>query len=235
MPPFHFKQFSITHDRCAHKVGTDGVLLGAWVNADNPKCILDVGTGSGLIALMLAQRFTSSKITGIELDHPSVEQANENATNSPFSNRMEIINDDFLTHPFPEKYNLIVSNPPFFKGNTSSGKTERDRARHEEYLPQNKFLEKAASLLSPKGKLAVILPKDEAQEFISLAETFSLFPSRLTKVYGRPGAEDKRWLLEMGFEKSDKKETALTLRDEGGNWSESYKKLTKGFHPDGFG
>ncbi len=230
MPPFHFKQFSIAHDRCAHKVGTDGVLLGAWIEGENPQHILDVGTGSGLIALMLAQRFPKSKITGIELDQPSAEQANENAANSPFSNRMEIINDDFLTHAFTENFDLIVSNPPFFKGNTSSGKTERDRARHEEYLPQNKFLEKAATLLSPKGKLAVILPKEEAQEFISLAETFSLFLSRLTKVYGRPGAEDKRWLVEVGFGKIDISKNAFILRNEDANYSAEYRDLTKDFH-----
>ncbi len=232
MPPFHFKQFSIAHDRCAHKVGTDGVLLGAWVEAENPQHILDVGTGSGLIALMLAQRFLKSKITGIELDQPSAEQANENVTNSPFSNRIEIINDDFLTHAFTEKYDLIISNPPFFKGNTSSGKTERDRARHEEYLPQNMFLEKAASLLSSKGKLAVILPKEEAQEFIFIAETFSLFPSRLTKVYGRLGAEDKRWLLEMEKEKVVPSETGFILRDEKGRYTMGYRNMTEQFHLD---
>ncbi len=230
--PFRFKQFSIEHDRCAHKVGTDGVLLGAWVESENPKTILDVGTGSGLIALMLAQRFPSAQITGIELDQPSAEQAQENAANSPFANRIEIIQSDFLSHAFTKKFDLIVSNPPFFKGNTSSGNSERDRARHEEYLPQEKFLERVASLLSQKGTLAVVLPKAEAQEFIALAETHSIFPSRITKVFGRPGAEDKRWLVEMGFENGIVGETSFILRDEHGKYTLEYTKMTEQFHLD---
>ncbi len=232
MTPFHFKQFSIEHDRCAHKVGTDGVLLGAWVESENPKTILDVGTGSGLIALMLAQRFPQSQITGIELDQPSAEQATENAANSPFSNQIEIMQCDFLEYDFQTKFDLIVSNPPFYKGNTSSGKTERDRARHEEYLPQEKFLERAISLLSPKGKLAVILPKEEAAQFISKANALALYPSRFTKVFGRPGAEDKRWLVEMGIENGIVDETSFILRDEHGKYTLEYTKMTEQFHLD---
>lgn len=231
MLPFHFKQFSIAHGRCAHKVGTDGVLLGAWAEAENPTSILDVGTGSGLIALMLAQRFPQAQVTGIEVHPPSAAQAQENAANSPFSSRAEIIEGDFLQHAFAQKFDLIVSNPPFFKGNTSTGKTERDRARHEEFLPQGKFLEKVVSLLSPEGKLAVVLPKKEAQGFIHTAETHSLFPARTTKIYGRPGAEDKRWLVEMGLTQYQRQETALTLRSKDGRWSGAYRNLTTRFHP----
>lgn len=230
MSVFRFKQFSIAHDKCAHKVGTDGVLLGAWVEAKIPKSVLDVGTGSGLVALMLGQRFPQSQIIGIELDEPSAHQAIENAANSPFSNRIKILQADFLTHAFTEKYDLIVSNPPFFKGNTSTGKSERDRARHEEYLPQGKFLDKIISILSPKGKLAVVLPKEEAQEFIGLAKVHYLYPSRITKVYGRPCAGDKRWLVEIGFGKIDALESDFLLRDENAQYSMTYRELTKGFH-----
>ncbi len=232
MSVFRFKQFSIAHDQCAHKVGTDGVLLGAWVEAEKPKKILDVGTGSGLIALMLVQRFPEAQITGIELDEPSTRQAHENAASSPFSDQVKILNGDFLTYTFIEKFDLIVSNPPFFKGNTSTGKSERDRARHEEYLPHGKFLEKVISVLSAVGKLAVVLPKEEAKEFIALAKTQNLYPSRITRVYGRPGAEDKRWLVEFVFEKTEIKETAFTLRDEYGNYSKEYQSLTQHFHLD---
>ena len=231
MPPFRFKQFSIEHDRCAHKVGTDGVLLGAWVEAENPKTILDVGTGSGLIALMLAHRFPNAQIIGIELDEPSAVQATQNAANSPFKERIEIMQGDFLEYDFQSKFDIIVSNPPFFKGNTSSGKAERDRARHEEYLPQGRFLERVVSLLSSKGKLTIILPKEEARLFMSKANTLSLYPSRITKVFGRAGADDKRWLICLNRSEKKKNETALTLRDEGGKWSRDYQKLTQDFHP----
>ncbi len=231
MPPFRFKQFSIAHDRCAHKVGTDGVLLGAWVEANHPKKILDVGTGSGLIALMLAQRFPEAQITGIELHHPSAEQAKENATNSTFANRTNILHGNFLYHDFRGKFDLIISNPPFFKGNTSTGKAERDRARHEEHLPQVDFLKKAISLLAENGLLAVILPKAEAEDFIKSADDRELYTNRLTRVFGRPGAEDKRWLVEMTRQSFLKKESDFTLRNEGGTWSKEYEYLTKAFHP----
>lgn len=230
MSIFRFKQFSIAHDKCAHKVGTDGVLLGAWVKAENPKTILDVGTGSGLIALMLAQRFPQSQITGVELDQPSAEQAIENAANSPFTDRVDIIQGDFLEYSFSEKFDLIVSNPPFFKGNTSSGKAERDRARHEQYLPQGKFLEKAASLLSPQGKLAVVLPKEESQQFIGLAQTHALFPTRITKVYGRPGAEDKRWIVRFSKTTKEVIETDFNLRNFDGTFSTTHQNLTRDFY-----
>ena len=175
--PFQFKQFSISHDKCAHKVGTDGVLLGAWAGVENPKHILDVGSGSGLIALMLSQRFPNAQVTGIELDTPSAIQAKENADNSPFKGRVEIVKGDFLQFTFAEKFDLIVSNPPFFKGNTSTGKTERDRARHEEHLPQAEFLQKAISILSKQGMLALILPREEGSFFKHEAEKQGLgFP-----------------------------------------------------------
>ncbi|WP_417602104.1 tRNA1(Val) (adenine(37)-N6)-methyltransferase [Owenweeksia hongkongensis] len=228
--PFSFKQFSISHDKCAHKVGTDGVLLGAWSNAKNAKYILDIGTGSGLIALMLAQRFPKSTVTGIELHKPSFLQASENASTSPFAERLNMINGDFLHFAFAEKYDLIVSNPPFYKGNTSTGKSERDRARHEEYLPQPAFLAKATELLSPKGRLAVILPKEEGELFIKEAQRQGLYLIRLTRIFGSPNAPEKRWLLELSFENLSIQENHLTIRDESGSRSEEYQILTKDFY-----
>ena len=232
MQPFRFKQFSIAHDRCAHKVGTDGVLLGAWVKAENPQAILDAGTGSGVIALMLAQRFPGAMVTGIELDESSADQARENTANSPFADRVTIIQGDFLNYSFQQKFDLIVSNPPFFKGNTSTGKLERDKARHEEHLPQKDFIQKAASLLSPEGKLAMILPKEEGIEFLKTCSEnpIPLHPHLHTRVYGSPSAPEKRWLLELGFEKNECRIDSLMLRDEQGNFSSHYRELTKDFY-----
>lgn len=232
MTPFRFKQFAIAHDRSAHKVGTDGVLLGAWVKAEKPKTILDVGTGSGVIALMLAQRFPGATVTGIERDEPSATQAKENAANSPFADRVNIIQDDFLNYPFREKFDLVVSNPPFFKGNTSTGKVERDKARHEEHLPQKDFIEKAAALLSPQGKLAVILPKEEGTEFLKTCSEnpIPLHPHFHTRVYGSPSAPEKRWLLELGFKKNECRTDSLMLRDQQGSFSGHYRELTKDFY-----
>lgn len=228
--PFRFKQFSISHNQCAHKVGTDGVLLGAWVNANNAQSILDIGTGSGLIALMLAQRFPESVVIGIELDHPSFLQAQANSANSPFAKRVHIIHDDFIKHNFNQKFDLIVSNPPFYRGNTSTGKTERDRARHEEHLPQSDFLEKTVQLLNPTGKLAVVLPKEEGEHLIEEALKKKLFPSKLTRVFGAPNAPEKRWLIEFSFENTPRTEDTLMVRNENGDRSEGYKTLTKDFY-----
>ena len=228
--PFRFKQFSIFHDKCAHKVGTDGVLLGAWVNANNPKSILDVGTGSGLIALMMAQKFPQALVSGIELDEPSFIQATENVKNSPFSDRTHILKEDFLKYAFAEKFDLIVSNPPFYKGNTSTGKTERDRARHEAHLPQKDFLEKAISILAPEGKLAVILPNEEGEQFEKEASLLGLHLNKLTKVLGSPSAPIKRWLMEFSFNASQTETDEITIRDTESNRSSDYKKLTQDFY-----
>ncbi len=233
-PPFKFKQFSIAHDRCAHKVGTDGVLLGAWAESNHPKRILDVGSGSGLIALMLAQRFPMARVTGIEMHSPSARQASENAAASPFADRIDIIEGDFLKQPFECTFDLIVSNPPFFKAGYHSGKDERDRARQEEFLPQRPFLNKVEELLNPSGHLAVILPRAEARDFITqtLTLTRPLHLQKLLKIKGSPTAADKRWLLQLGFEKGDASTAYFRLREENGQYSEQYRELTREFHPD---
>lgn len=206
------------------------MLLGSWVQAENPKSIMDIGTGSGLIAFMMAQKFPHALVSGIELDNPSFIQATENSKNSPFTDRMQILQGNFLQYTFTEKFDLIVSNPPFYQGNTSTGKDERDRARHEEHLPQSAFLAKAVQLLKPEGKLAVVLPKEEGAEFVDEAQNHQLYVSRLTRVFGSPEAPEKRWLLEFSFKQTTIIEDRLTIRDTDGQRSEAYKNLTKDFY-----
>ncbi len=229
MQPFRFKQFSVAHHRCAHKVGTDGVLLGAWVKAENPKTILDVGTGSGVIALMLAQRFPEAQITAIEMDHDSAEQAKENAASSPFAERIQIRCGDFLQHLFRDEFDLIVSNPPFFKGNTSSGKPPRDRARHEQHLPHEPFIANVCCLLSPGGTFALILPKEEGEQFIEQCSS-SLFLQRQTSGKGSPTSPIKRFLLQFGKEPALLQKDSLTLRNDEGSFSQTYRELTRDFY-----
>ena len=166
--PFKFKQFTLEQDRCAMKVGTDGVLLGAWTPLDHsPDTILDIGAGTGLIALMLAQRSTAETIDAVEIDGAAYEQCVENFEASPWADRLFCYHvglDEFVAE-METPYDLIVSNPPFFTERVSSGNLSRDSARQNESLPFETLVDAVAKLLSPKGIFAVILPYGEEQGF----------------------------------------------------------------------
>jgi tRNA1Val (adenine37-N6)-methyltransferase len=196
---FKFKQFTIQQDRCAMKVGTDGVLLGAWAPLENhPFSILDIGAGTGLIALMLAQRSTAEQIDAIEIEDEAYEQAVENFEDSPWGDRLFCYHaglDEFVDEMEDEEYDLIVSNPPFYSEDYSSGNAERDMARQVASLPFSDLAEAASLLLSGEGIFALILPHKEEEGFIKLAEEYSLFPYKITRVKGTPQSEIKRSLL----------------------------------------
>lgn len=187
------------------KVGTDGVLLGAWAPIDNdPFSILDIGTGTGLIALMLAQRTAAEQIEALEIDNDAFEQCVENFENSPWNDRLFCFHaslDDFMEELEEEEYDLIVSNPPFYSENVSSGNDARDQARQNNSLPFSDLLEAAALLLSDDGIFSVIIPYKEEENFIALAKDHNLFPVKITHVRGTPDAEIKRSL--MAFSKNE--------------------------------
>ena len=151
MKPFIFKQFKIQQDNTAMKVGTDGVLLGAWADSENATNILDIGTGTGLIALMLAQRNLKANITAIEIDEQASLQASENFNNSPWEIRLSIKNLKLQDFVVEEKFDLIVSNPPFFNNTFQANSSERNIARQTETLSFNELLKNTASLLSENG------------------------------------------------------------------------------------
>jgi tRNA1Val (adenine37-N6)-methyltransferase len=228
---FRFQQFFVKHENCAHKVGTDGVILAAWANLEGARQILDIGSGSGLIALICAQRLPEGLIIGIEQDLPAYQESLENVAKSPFGNRIEVQHADFTKINLSKQFDAIISNPPFFKGTTSSGKLSRDQARATEALPHSILAQKSAKLLSEKGTLHLILPKTEAQDFIELAQKNHLYLKRRCKVYGKPKADDKRWMLSFSSVQSDKtQEESLYLRDENLNYSAHYKALTKNLY-----
>lgn len=229
---FRFKEFTVYHDRCAHKVGTDGVLLGAWTKAGSPEHILDIGSGSGVISLMLAQRFPGAKVTGIELDQASYEQSLENIQNSPFRDYIQILQGDFITKALPGKFDLIVSNPPFFKNAMLSGKSERDKARHEFSLPHLPMLEKCASLLHDKGSIAFILPLDESRHLIHESSSLGLHPFRQTIVSNKPSVSPRRMLVQLVKDHQNIMSNELFIRNEKGAFSKDYKGLTSDFYLD---
>ncbi|MEX0313328.1 MAG: tRNA1(Val) (adenine(37)-N6)-methyltransferase, partial [Allomuricauda sp.] len=231
--PFKFKQFTVNQDRCAMKVGTDGVLLGAWTSLkDEPNSILDIGTGTGLIALQMAQRCDAELIDAIEVDESAYEQCVENFEASPWADRLFCYHaglDEFVNE-IEDKYDLIISNPPFYSEEVSSGDEARDTARQTNSLPFDELLEGVSKLLSPKGVFSVIIPFKEEEGFIGLAGNIGLFPSRITRVRGNPNAELKRNLLEFGFLKKPVKTKELTIELGRHQYTKEYIELTKDFY-----
>lgn len=231
---FQFKQFSIEQDRCAMKVGTDGVLLGAWCPLEHqPYSVLDIGTGTGLIALMVAQRCFAEQIDALEIDGDAFEQAVENFENSPWNDRLFCFHaslDDFMDDLQDEEYDLIVSNPPFYSETVSSGNEQRDQARQNASLPFEDLCEAAGILLSENGILAVVIPYKEESTFIQLAEENELFPFKIIRVQGTPESEIKRSLLAFSRQPQEQQIDKLIIETERHIYTEAYRKLTQDFY-----
>lgn len=240
MKPFKFKQFTINQDRCAMKIGTDGVLLGAWASVNkNTYSILDIGAGTGVIALMLAQRSNADNIEAIELDDDAFEQCTENFENSDWSDRLFCFHagfDEFVgeyTEEEPDEmelYDLIVSNPPFYTEEVSSGSDARDQARQNLSLPFDELITGVSKLLSSEGIFSVIIPHKEELYFIALAEKVKLFPTRITHVKGNINTEIKRSLLEFSFLKSNPISNELIIEIARNSYTQEYINLTKEFY-----
>ncbi|MBQ4162283.1 MAG: tRNA1(Val) (adenine(37)-N6)-methyltransferase [Parabacteroides sp.] len=230
---FQFKQFTIHHDRCAMKVGTDGVLLGAWANVIGCQRILDVGTGTGLIALMLAQR-SSAQIHAIDIDEAACLQATENVANSPFSKRVEIIHKDLETycHSCSSQYDLIVSNPPYFVDSLKCPDRQRNTARHTDTLSLESLLRDCHQLLTPKGVIALILPYDRKESLLQGIGKEQLFLSKEVDVVPVIGALPKRMLIELRKEQPIEPvvPTTLTIEIARHQYTEAYIELTKAFY-----
>lgn len=195
---FTFKQFAVEQDRCAMKIGTDGVLLGAWTPiSNNPFSILDIGAGTGIIALMLAQRSNTEQIDALEIDEDAYEQATDNFENSPWSDRLFCYHaglDEFVEEP-EDEYDIIVSNPPFYTEDYKTENEQRDIARFADAMPFEELIEAADLLLSENGIFSVIIPFKEEESFLALAAAYELYPLKITRVKGTPTTEIKRSLL----------------------------------------
>lgn len=230
---FQFKKFTIYQDRCAMKIGTDGVLLGAWAPINQGvSSILDVGTGTGVIALMLAQRSAAEIIDAIEIDENAYEQAVDNFENSSWGDRLFCYHASFqeFIQEFDESYDLIVSNPPFYTDTYKSADAHRNRARFEDSLPFHHVVTGAAHLLSDQGRLAVIIPNKEEQAFIDMAKKVSLYPHKITRVKGIAHADTKRSLVSFGFDKVPVVTDFLILEISRHQYTKAYKTLVKEFY-----
>jgi tRNA1Val (adenine37-N6)-methyltransferase len=233
---FQFKQFTIKQERAAMKVGTDGVLLGAWAPLiNNPYNILDIGSGTGLISLMLAQRSTAEHIDAIEIDEKAYEECVDNFENSPWGDRVFCYHADleeFTDELFEEEeeYDLIVSNPPFYSENYSSGDEKRDQARFQEALPFDMLIECSQALLSENGIFAVIIPFKEEENFIQLCASVNLFPLKITRVKGNVNTDIKRSLLAFTRIEQLPLIDELTIEIDRHLYTDEYINLTKDFY-----
>ncbi len=238
---FSFKKFTVEQDRCAMKVGTDGVLLGAWVTLKNPYSILDIGAGTGIIALMLAQRSTAEQIDAIEIEEDAYEQCVENFENSPWADRLFCYHaslDEFVEEPEDEKYDLIVSNPPYFEplptlrqlAEESNDISKRKVARFQDSLPFEDLVAYASQLLTDEGEFAVIIPFSDEEKFIRTAQNYNLFPKYITRVRGTKNSILKRSLLQFSFSEKSVKEKELILEISRHQYTEEFKEMVKEFY-----
>ncbi len=230
---FKFKQFTIEQDRCAMKIGTDGILLGAWVKLRDPYSILDIGAGTGIIALMMAQRSTAEVIDAIEIDDDAYEQCVDNFENSPWGDRLFCYHaslDEFGEEMDEEKYDLIISNPPFFSEDFKSGNEARDLARFADALPFEDLIEYTSTLLSNEGQFAVIIPFSEENKFLEIARDVNLFPNRITHVHGTKNTAIKRSLMQFSFSEGEVQENELVIEINRHEYTADYIELVKDFY-----
>ncbi len=215
------------------KVGTDGVLLGAWCNVDGARRVLDIGTGSGLIAVMIAQRNPLCLIEGVEIDRASHEQAAQNAAGSPWGDRIDIYHACFngFSKSNEHKYDLIVSNPPFFRNSLASPLPSRTTARHSGSLSTGRLAEGVDRMLSAGGRFSIILPVPESSKFIKEAGLRELHCRRATRVKPNPGKPPKRILMEFTRHPGKTEESDLVIElDRRHKYSDEFKKLTGDFY-----
>lgn len=229
---FTFKQFHIDHSRCAMKVGTDGTLLGAWATLPANGRILDIGTGTGLIAIMAAQRTSEAKITAIDIDEDCVLQAQDNIAASPWPDRIEVIHSALQEFDTPEKFDVIISNPPYFIDSQLSPDTARSTARHTTTLPFNELVTGVRRLLADGGHFSLILPPTEMERFRSAARGV-MFVVRECHVWSTPTSGVRRIMAEFQAEPPAKLTVVekIIIEEKGRHeYSEEYRTLTRDFY-----
>jgi tRNA1Val (adenine37-N6)-methyltransferase len=230
---FAFKQFVINQDKCAMKVGTDAVLLGAWVFPNGSKQILDIGTGTGVVALMLAQK-TEAQIDAIDIDEHAFIQAKQNVSESKFASQITVTHSSLQEYSKSanKKYTLIVTNPPYFEQSLKSSDEQRSFARHADVLPFEELIEGVIRLLDSKGKFCLILPTLEAEKFRAMAQKKGLFLSKLLRIKSKVNKDtDKRHLMQFEFTPTEFSEQTIAIElDERHQYTDDYKQLTKDYY-----
>lgn len=231
--PFKFKQFEVQQDKCAMKIGTDAVVLGAWTSLENnPFSILDIGAGTGILSLMLAQRSSAQTIDAIEIDDEAYEQCVANFEQSFWGDRLFCYHaslEEFVEE-IEDQYDVIICNPPFYSESYKTENSSRDLARFRDAMPFEHVLESVSKLLLKNGVFSVVIPFKEEKHFITLASKFKLFPNRIWHVKGNPNSEIKRSLIAFSFYKKDIEKQELVIETERHQYTEEYINLTKDFY-----
>lgn len=229
---FTFKQFDVDQNACAMKINTDGVLLGALIQANNPKAVLDIGTGTGVIAMMLAQRFNNAQIEAVEIDETAAETANKNFINSSFASRLKVhpINFESFFCKFPgNKYDLIVSNPPFYINSLKSPGAKKKLAKHTDVYFFETLMDNVATHLTENGQCWLILPLETAQLVKGLAEQHQLYVNQIITLHSYKASDPHREILAFGLKKTIEQKMQFVIYEEQNKYSEQYQKALKDF------
>ncbi|WP_179333655.1 tRNA1(Val) (adenine(37)-N6)-methyltransferase [Winogradskyella costae] len=231
--PFKFKEFTVNQDRCAMKIGTDGVLLGAWTSVEhNPFNVLDIGSGTGLLSLMIAQRSYADQIEAIEIDDDAFEQCVTNFENSPWADRLFCFHASLIEYieAVDEKFDLIICNPPFYTEDYKTKDNARDLARFSDAMPLEHIIFAVINFLSEKGKFSIVIPFKDEEKYIEEASLIHLFPNRILRVRGNEKSDLKRSLIEFSYSKTPIKISELIIETERHQYTEDYINLTKDFY-----
>lgn len=228
---FQFKRFHVQQDRCAMKISTDAVLLGSLAQNASPNQILDIGTGTGVIALMLAQRFENARVIGLEIDYEAANQADENFKKSPFAKRLNLIHTALQEFSPDCSFDLIVSNPPYFQDHLKSSNSKRNLALHTDSLPFGVLLNHTSQLLATSGKFWVILPPRQMEDFCKLAEEFLLFPNSKILILDKAMKPVLREIVSFSKSKSLASIPTRTycLKNADGDYTKDYQQLISDF------
>lgn len=229
MSTFRFRHFTVHQSNAAMKVGTDSMLLGSLCTFDRPQRILDIGTGTGVLALMTAQRFPEAHITGVELDPLAATDARLNIAASPWKERLEVVETDVRSFLPEQLFDGIVSNPPYFVQSSKSLSNERNRARHTDELPFGDLMSCCAQWLSETGTAWIIVPHEAAEILVRIGQQNGLHLLRRIFIDGKPG-KTVRAILCFGKRAGELKEERFTVRGEDGTYSDAYIELTRDFH-----
>ena len=234
MNSFNFKNFTINQDKCAMKVGTDGVLLGAWAQPINVNAILDIGSGTGILSLQMAQRTLAEVIDAVEIEADAFEQTVDNFEQSDWGDRLFCYHSSIqnFANEIDDKYDFIISNPPFFSAPYKENivKEKRDLARYRDALSFEELLSAVAKLLSINGSCAFIIPNKSESVFLDLAKINGLLPNRITRVRGTKSSPIKRSLLQLSFEETEIEVSELTIEIERHKYTQDYINLVNEFY-----